>query len=89
MTKQQTASQTLLNPADDTHGYAAGLYTGDYGSKARPQPGVPANAVGRDPASIVTGTIHNAQTLIHELQILKHLVVSAGVGLGSIGGASF
>jgi hypothetical protein len=32
--------------ADDTAGYAVGLYVGDDGNKGRPRPGTPANATG-------------------------------------------
>jgi hypothetical protein len=52
---------------DDNVGYAAALYEGDFGNKGRPQPGTPANAVGRDPASIVTDTGYNLVTLLSPL----------------------
>jgi hypothetical protein len=45
-------------------GYAVALYEGDAGNKGRPQPGTPANAAGRDPASVVSGTGHNLYTLL-------------------------
>jgi hypothetical protein len=37
----------------DTAGHAVGLYVGDDGNKGRPQPGVPANAAGHDPAHVI------------------------------------
>jgi hypothetical protein len=49
---------------DDTFGYAVAVYEGDYGNKARPQPGTLAGAVGHDLPAGVVQEVRNAELLV-------------------------